>query len=162
SDEQLKTKVVVLGDEVREALFGKQDGIGEYVRIGKHAYRVIGVLAKKGNSPFGEDQDDRVLMPIGSHRARVAPMPPGRVMTLMASATSELTSDRAVEQVTSILRQRHRILPEAEPDFVVRNPLELMRLATKVLDTLTALLAAIAAVALLVGGVGVMNIMLVS
>jgi putative ABC transport system permease protein len=162
SDEQLKTKVVVLGEAVREALFGNQDGVGQYVRIGRYAYRVIGVLAKKGNSPFGEDQDDRVLMPIGSHRARVAPMPPGRVMTLMASATSELTADRAVEQITSIMRQRHHIQPEAEPDFVVRNPLELRRMLEKIFDTLTLLLSGIAAVALLVGGVGVMNIMLVS
>jgi putative ABC transport system permease protein len=162
NDEQLKTKVVVLGEDVREALFGNQDGVGQYVRIGRHAYRVIGVLAKKGNSPFGENQDDRVLMPIGSHRARVSPMPPGRVGILMASATSELTADRAVRQITAILRQRHHIQPEAEPDFVVRNPLELMRLAERVLDTLTALLSAIAGVALLVGGVGVMNIMLVS
>ncbi len=162
SDEQLKTKVVILGDAVREALFGNQDGVGQYVRIGKHAYRVIGVLAKKGNSPFGEDQDDRVMMPIGSHRARVLHMPPGRVMTLMASATSELTADRAVNQIDSILRQRHRIQPEAEPDFVVRNPLELRRTLERIFDTLTLLLSAIAGVALLVGGVGVMNIMLVS
>ncbi|APR85198.1 Macrolide export ATP-binding/permease protein MacB [Minicystis rosea] len=162
TDEQLKTKVVVLGETTREALFGNQDAVGQYVRIGRHAYRVIGVLAKKGNSPFGEDQDDRVLMPIGSHRARVFPMPPGRVMTLMASATSELTADRAVEQITSILRQRHRILPEAEPDFVVRNPLEIRRTLERVFDTLTVLLSGIAGIALLVGGVGVMNIMLVS
>ena len=162
SDEQLKTKVVVLGDAVRESLFGNQDGIGQYVRIGRHAYRVIGVLVKKGNSPFGEDQDDRLLMPIGSHRARIAPMPPGRVFSLMASATSELTSDRAVQQITSILRQRHHIMPDAEPDFVVRNPLELRRTLERIFDTLTVLLSAIAGVALLVGGVGVMNIMLVS
>jgi putative ABC transport system permease protein len=162
TDEQLKAKVVVLGDAVREALFGNQDGVGQYVRIGRYAYRVVGVLEKKGNSPFGEDQDDRVLMPIGSHRARVYPMPPGRVMTLMASATSELTADRAVEQITSILRQRHHTLPDAEPDFVVRNPLELRRTLERVFDTLTLLLSAIAGVALLVGGVGVMNIMLVS
>jgi putative ABC transport system permease protein len=162
SDEQLKTKVVVLGDAVREALFGNQDGVGQYVRIGKHAYRVIGVLAKKGNSPFGEDQDDRLMMPIGSHRARVLPMPPGRVMTLMASATSELTADRATKQIDSILRQRHKIQPEAEADYVVRNPLELRRTLERIFDTLTLLLSAIAGVALLVGGVGVMNIMLVS
>jgi putative ABC transport system permease protein len=162
TDEQLKAKVVVLGDAVREALFGNQDGVGQYVRIGRYAYRVVGVLEKKGNSPFGEDQDDRVLMPIGSHRARVYPMPPGRVMTLMASATSELTADRAVEQITSILRQRHHTQPDAEPDFVVRNPLELRRTLERVFDTLTLLLSAIAGVALLVGGVGVMNIMLVS
>jgi putative ABC transport system permease protein len=162
TDEQLKTKVVVLGDAVRDAVFGSADPIGQYVRIGRYAYRVVGVLVKKGNSPFGEDQDDRVLMPIGSHRARVAPMPPGRVQTLMASATSELTTTRAVEQITSILKQRHRILPEAEPDFVVRSPLELIRTLEKIFDTLTVLLGLIAGVALLVGGVGVMNIMLVS
>jgi putative ABC transport system permease protein len=162
SDEQLKTKVVVLGEAVREALFGNQDAVGQYVRIGRYAYRVIGVLVKKGNSPFGEDQDDRLLMPVGSHRARIAPMPPGRVTALLASATSEQTSDRAAQQILSILRQRHHILPDAEPDFVVRNPLELRRSLEKIFDTLTLLLSAIAGVALLVGGVGVMNIMLVS
>jgi putative ABC transport system permease protein len=162
SDEQLKAKVVVLGDAVREALFGNQDGIGQYVRIGRYAYRVVGVLTKKGNSPFGEDQDDRLLMPMGSHRARIAPMPPGRVGSLIAAATSELTLDRSLDQVTSILKQRHHIQPEAEPDFVVRSPLELRRTLETIFDTLTLLLGAIAGVALLVGGVGVMNIMLVS
>jgi putative ABC transport system permease protein len=162
NDELLKTKVCVLGEVVSEALFGNQDAVGQYVRMGRYAYRVVGVLARKGNSPFGEDQDDRVLMPIGSHRARIAPMPPGRVMTLMASATSELTTERALQQVTAILRQRHHIQPEAEPDFVVRSPAELQRTLEKIFDTLTVLLSAIAGVALLVGGVGVMNIMLVS
>jgi putative ABC transport system permease protein len=162
TDEQLKTKVVVLGDAVRESLFGNQDGIGQYVRIGRYAYRVLGVLAKKGNSPFGEDQDDRLLMPLSSLRARVAPMPPGRVGTLIASATTELAIDRALDQATSILRQRHHILQDAEPDFAVRSPLELRRTLEKIFDVLTLLLSAIAAVALLVGGVGVMNIMLVS
>jgi putative ABC transport system permease protein len=80
----------------------------------------------------------------------------------MASASSELTADRAVQQITSILRQRHRIAVDAEPDFVVRNPLELRRSLERIFDTLTVLLSAIAGVALIVGGVGVMNIMLVS
>ncbi len=162
TDEQLKTKVVVLGDAVREALFGNQDGIGQYVRIGRYAYRVVGVLVKKGNSPFGEDQDDRLLMPLGSLRARIAPMAPGRVGSLIASATSELAIDRALAQADSILRQRHHIQPDAEPDFAVRSPLELRRILEKIFDVLTLVLSAIAAVALLVGGVGVMNIMLVS
>jgi putative ABC transport system permease protein len=162
SDEQLKTKVCVIGEAVREALFGTTEAVGQYVRIGRYPYRIIGVLAKKGNSPFGEDQDDRLLMPIGSFRARVLPMPPGRVMTLMASASSELTADRAVMQITEILRQRHHIQPDDENDFAVRNPLELRRSLEKIFDTLTVLLSAIAGVSLLVGGVGVMNIMLVS
>ena len=162
SDEQLKTKVCVIGEAVREALFGTTEAVGQYVRIGRYPYRIVGVLAKKGNSPFGEDQDDRLLMPIGSFRARVLPMPPGRVMTLMASASSELTADRAVAQITDILRQRHHIQPDDESDFAVRNPLELRRSLEKIFDTLTVLLSAIAGVSLLVGGVGVMNIMLVS
>jgi putative ABC transport system permease protein len=163
TDEQLKTKVVVIGDAVREQLFGRAGvAVGQYLRIGRHPYRVIGVLTKKGNSPFGEDQDDRLLMPIGSFRARVFPMPPGRVGSLMASASSELTNDRAVQQITEILRQRHRIGPGEESDFVVRSPLELRRTLEQIFDTLTVLLSAIAAVSLLVGGVGVMNIMLVS
>jgi putative ABC transport system permease protein len=162
-DEQLKTKVCVIGDAVAVALFGTQDPVGQYVRIGRHPYRVVGVLAKKGNSPFGEDQDDRLLMPVGSFRARVFRMPPGRVMTLMASATSELTADRAVVQITNVLRQRHHIVnPEDDSDFVVRNPLELRRTLETIFNTLTVLLSAIAGVSLLVGGVGVMNIMLVS
>ena len=163
SDEQLKTKVCVIGEAVRQALFGDTgDAMGQYVRIGRYPYRIIGVLAKKGNSPFGEDQDDRLLMPIGSFRARVLPMPPGRVMTLMASASSELTADRAVAQITEILRQRHHIQPDDESDFAVRNPLELRRIVETTANTLTVLLSAIAGVSLLVGGVGVMNIMLVS
>jgi putative ABC transport system permease protein len=83
-------------------------------------------------------------------------------MTLMASATSELTASRAVDQITSILKQRHHIAQEAEGDFVVRSPFELLRTLEKIFDTLTVLLSLIAGVALLVGGVGVMNIMLVS
>jgi putative ABC transport system permease protein len=162
TDEQLKTKVVILGEAVREALYGNQDPVGQYVRIGRYAYRVLGVLEKKGNSPFGEDQDDRILMPVGSHRARIAPMPPGRVGSLIAAATSELTMDRAMEQATNILKQRHHLIPEAEPDFVVRSPLELRRTLEKIFDALTLLLSFVASVALLVGGVGVMNIMLVS
>jgi putative ABC transport system permease protein len=162
SDEQLKSKVCVIGEAVHEALFGTQDAVGQYVRIGHYPYRIVGVLAKKGNSPFGEDQDDRLLMPIGSFRARVLPMPPGRVMTLMASASSELTADRAVQQITDILRQRHHIQGEEDSDFVVRNPLELRRSAEKLANGLTAFLIVVAAISLLVGGVGVMNIMLVS
>jgi putative ABC transport system permease protein len=164
NDEQLKTKVCVIGDAVKEALFpgGGIDPIGQFVRIGAYAYRIVGVLVKKGNSPFGDDQDDRLLMPIGSFRARVFPMPPGRVMTLMASATSEQTIDRAQSQIDSILRQRHKIATGFEPDFAMRSPLELRRSLETIFNTLTLLLSAIAGVSLLVGGVGVMNIMLVS
>jgi len=162
ADEQLKSKVCVIGDAVRENLFGDSDPIGQYIRIGKHPFRVIGVLAKKGQSPFGEDQDDRLLMPAGSFRARVMPGPPGHVNMLIASASSDRTVDRAVQQIEQILRQRHRIDPDDDPDFQIRTQAEFRKSQEAVFDTLTVLLSSIAAVSLLVGGIGVMNIMLVS
>ena len=162
SDEQLKAKVVVLGDTVRENLFGTQESMGQYVRIGRYPYRVIGVLERKGQSPFGEDQDDRVIMPSGSFRARVLPSGPGRVHMLLASASDERTVDRATAQIEEILRQRHGIVPEDEADFGIRIQAEFRRSQEAIFDVLTALLSSIAAVSLLVGGIGVMNIMLVS
>ncbi|MGK4002005.1 ABC transporter permease [Sorangium sp. So ce1036] len=162
ADEQLKTKVCVIGETVRENLFGAGEAVGQYIRIGKHPFRVIGVLTKKGQSPFGEDQDDRLLMPIGSFRSRVVPSAPGKVQMLIAAATSELTVDRAVAQIEGILRQRHEIAPEDEPDFVIRTQAEFRASQEQILGTLTMLLSSIAAVSLLVGGIGVMNIMLVS
>ena len=162
SDEQLKAKVCVIGDTVRENLFGSGEAMGQYVRIGKHPFRVIGLLTKKGQSPFGEDQDDRILMPIGSFRARVMLGPPGKVQMLVASATTELTVERASRQIEQILRQRHEIDPDDEPDFVIRTQAEFRKSQEAIFDTLTVLLSSIAAVSLLVGGIGVMNIMLVS
>ncbi|MBK8252836.1 MAG: ABC transporter permease [Polyangiaceae bacterium] len=162
TDELLKAKVCVIGDTVRENLFGNTDAVGKYVRIGRYPYRVIGVLAKKGQSPFGEDQDDRLLMPIGSFRARVLPTSPGRIQMLMASATDERTVDRAVQQIELILRQRHNVDPDDEPDFVIRTQAEFRKSQEQIFDSLQVLLSSIAAVSLLVGGIGVMNIMLVS
>jgi putative ABC transport system permease protein len=101
-------------------------------------------------------------MPLSSFRARVTPSAPGRIQMFMASANSELTVERAVSQIEGILRQRHRIDPEDEPDFVVRTQQEFRKSQEQIFDTLTVLLASIAAVSLLVGGIGVMNIMLVS
>jgi putative ABC transport system permease protein len=162
SEELLKAKVCIIGETVREKLFGAGDPIGQYVRIGRYPYRVVGLLTKKGQSPFGEDQDDRVILPLGSYRARIQPSAPGRVQLLIASATNERTVDRAVSQAEEILRQRHRIGPDEEPDFVIRTQAEFRRSFEQILGTLSALLSSIAAVSLLVGGIGVMNIMLVS
>ncbi len=162
SEELLKAKVCVVGEVVRKKLFGTGDAVGQYVRIGRHPYRIVGVLTEKGQSPFGEDQDDRILMPMGSYRARVQPSAPGRVQMLMASAKDERTIDRAVTQIDSILRQRHKIGPEDEPDFLVRTQSELRKTFEGITGTLTLLLSSIAAISLIVGGIGVMNIMLVS
>ncbi len=162
SDELLKTKVCVVGQTVAEKLFGSDDPVGRVVRIGRAPYRIVGVLAPKGNSPFGEDQDDRIMMPIGSFRARVMHTSPGRVDMFMASATSEMTTSRAQEQVISILRQRHRIAEGKDPDFSVNTQAEFRQAQQAIAEVLSALLLSVAAVSLVVGGIGVMNIMLVS
>lgn len=162
SEELLKAKVCVIGEVVREKLFGKQDPIGQYVRIGRYPYRIVGVLAEKGQSPGGDDQDDRLIMPIGSYRARVQKAPPGRAQMLIASAKDEKLVDRAVSQIDSILRQRHRIGPEAEPDFGVRTQSEIRKQFEGIAVVLTAVLSIVAGISLFIGGIGVMNIMLVS
>ena len=162
SDETVKTKVCVIGQTVAEKLFGPLDPVGRTIRIGSHPFRIIGTLEPKGNSPFGEDQDDRILMPVGSFRGRVMRTAPGRVDMLMASASSEETTSRARAQITSILRQRHRIPDDREADFSVNTQSEFREAQRAITDVLSALLLSVAAVSLVVGGIGVMNIMLVS
>ncbi|MCL2723134.1 MAG: ABC transporter permease [Polyangiaceae bacterium] len=162
SDESMKTKVCVLGQTVAEKLFGTGDPIGRTVRIGRAPFRVIGVLEPKGTSAFGDDQDDRVLMPIGSFRARVMHTAPERTDMLMASSTSELTTARAQAEITSLLRQRHRIAEGKDADFKVNTQAEFRQAQEAITRVLSALLLAVAGVSLVVGGIGVMNIMLVS
>ncbi|HEY3593747.1 MAG TPA: ABC transporter permease [Polyangiaceae bacterium] len=161
-DEHVKAKVCLLGSTVKENLFGSEDAVGQIVRVGRYPFRVLGVLARKGQLPGGEDQDDRLVMPAGTFRSRILPTAPGRVHTLLVSASDRLTVGRASAQIESILRQRHRIAPEDEPDFGVRTQAEFLKTQEQIFDTLKALLVGIAMVALGVGGIGVMNIMLVS
>jgi putative ABC transport system permease protein len=162
SDELVKTKVCVIGKTVSDKLFGSADPVGRTIRIGRYPFRIIGTLEPKGNSPFGDDQDDRIMMPIGSFRGRVMRTSPGRVDMLMASASSEETTSRAQEQVTSILRQRHRIGEGKDSDFKVNTQSEFRQTQEGIASVLSALLLSVAAVSLVVGGIGVMNIMLVS
>jgi putative ABC transport system permease protein len=162
TDELLKTKVCVVGQTVATALFGTDDPIGQTIRVGRSPYRVVGLLESRGNSTFGDDQDDRIMMPIGSFRARVMHTSPGRADQIMVSATSEATTSRAVEQITAILRQRHKIAPDRDADFVVNTQAEFLETTRTVSTALSTLLLAVAAISLVVGGVGVMNIMLVS
>jgi putative ABC transport system permease protein len=162
SDEALKSKVCLLGTTVKKNLFGDVDPIGRYIRVDRYNYRVIGVLESKGQAPIGGDQDDVVVMPIGSMRARIFRTPPGFAGALMMSATSPDTNDRAVTQIESILRQRHHIAEGREPDFAIRTQKEFLALQQTVYGALTALLTLVAGVALFIGGIGVMNIMLVS
>jgi putative ABC transport system permease protein len=162
TDELVKTKVCVLGPTVATTLFGDQEPVGRVIRIGRAPYRVIGVTKGRGTSLFGEDQDDRIFMPIGSMRARVLPTAPGRVDMLMAASTSEDTTQRASKQIEEILRQRHRIRPGGDNDFKVNAQADLQEAQKSITDQLFRLLVGVSLVSLLVGGIGVMNIMLVS
>jgi putative ABC transport system permease protein len=161
-DEATKAKVILLGQTVAKNLFGADDPIGRTVRIGRYPYRVTGVLGPKGETPFGADQDDVVLMPSTSFRARVVHTTPNFAGAIMASATSSTTTDRAVEQIDAILRQRHRIDGDREPDFTIRTQKEFAAMKDRISAALSVLLVFVAAVSLVVGGIGVMNIMLVS
>ncbi|HXX66366.1 MAG TPA: ABC transporter permease [Polyangiaceae bacterium] len=161
-DEATRAKVVVLGKTVAGILFDREDPVGQTVRIGRYPYRVLGVLAEKGETPFGADQDDVILMPATSFRARVMRTPPGFAGALMASATSAETTDGAVRQIEAILRQRHRIDPTRQPDFTIRTQKEFAAMKDRISNVLSLLLLFVAAVSLVVGGIGVMNIMLVS
>ena len=163
ASESVGEKVVLVGKTTANDLFGTLDPIGRTIRVGKYPYQVIGLLEEKGNSPFGEDQDQIVLMPITTLRTHVlVSARPGDVQGLMLSATSEETTGRALKQATEILRQRHRIAEGEEDDFVVRTQAELQSLQQGIFGALSLLLVAIAGISLLVGGIGVMNIMLVS
>jgi putative ABC transport system permease protein len=161
SDELLKTKVCVIGQTVATKLFGNEDPVGRTIRIGRSPYRVVGLLTPRGTSTFGDDEDDRIMMPAGSFRARVVHTPPGRADQLMFSATSPATVDRAVEQIRTILRQRHHLEPGRD-DFEVRTQADMRAKTDAIFATLSLLGIGVAGISLLVGGVGVMNIMLVS
>ncbi len=158
------SKVVVLGQTVAEHLFGAAaDPVGQSLRIGKTPFIVIGVLARKGQSPTGQDYDDVVLVPVTTFARNVQ----GGVskyitgMIFVQSVSAEATP-RALVDVSALLRDRHRLSVNAEDDFSIRNLNEIAGAQQQGTETITTLLASVAAVSLLVGGIGIMNIMLVS
>lgn len=161
-DVATKAKVVLVGTTVVENLFGAVDPVGRQLRIGRHSYRVVGELASKGQSPFGTDQDDRLVMPIGSWFARVAPSATQQVQIIMGQAKDESVVEQAERQVADIMRQAHKIPPGEEDDFMIRSQKQFQETQDNVADVISLLLLSVAAIALFVGGVGVMNIMLVS
>ena len=161
TDELLKTKVCLVGRTVATSLFGNEDPVGHTIRIGRSPYTIIGELAPRGTSLVGDDQDDRVLMPIGSFRARVMHTAPGRADQLIISATGDNTVNRAKAEIESILRERHHCEPGRD-DFQVASQAEFRAATGSILGALSSLLLGIAAISLLVGGIGVMNIMLVT
>ncbi|MDP1631508.1 MAG: ABC transporter permease [Caulobacter sp.] len=158
-------KVIVIGPSVATALFGENvDAVGKRIRVGSVPFEVIGVLTSRGQSGFGQDQDDIVLGPLQAVRSRVV----GRrvqgdnVQTIYVKGASADDMDRLQEDVSNLLRQRHRIRAGADDDFSVQNMASIMEAMQASVKTFTSLLAAVAAVSLVVGGVGIMNIMLVA
>jgi putative ABC transport system permease protein len=164
SDIEGGTKVVVLGQTVVENLFGASaDPVGQTVRIKKIPFQIVGVLARKGQSAMGQDSDDAVYMPYTTFQAKIQgglqKFIPG---SIMVSAASSDDLPRAQKQIGNLLRDRHHIGIGADDDFSIRNLTEMASAQQEGVNTLTTLLALIAAVSLLVGGIGIMNIMLVS
>jgi len=157
------TKVCILGQTVVDNLFGGIDPVGQIVRIKKVPFTVIGVLEPKGQSIMGQDQDDVIYIPLTTAQKKiVATHVPGMVRSIMVKARSADDMTLAEKQVTELLRQRHRGAPSKEDDFTVRNLSQMMQVAEQSARVMTILLGAIASISLLIGGIGIMNIMLVS
>lgn len=157
-------KVVVIGPTIARELWGEADPIGRRLRVRSVPFEVIGVLESKGQSSFGQDQDDIVLGPLPAVRSRIV----GRrvqgdnVQTIYVKAASDDVLDRVQEDVSNVLRVQHRIRPGDADDFSTQNMASILQASQAAVATFTILLAAVAAVSLLVGGVGIMNIMLVA
>ncbi len=165
NEEDVKSaaKVVLLGQTVVDNLFGGIDPIDQVVRIRKIPFKVIGVMSVKGQSMVGQDQDDIAYIPITTGQKRLFRTSfPGMVRQIMVKARTLADMPAAEEQITQLLRQRHRIGLNKEDDFTVRNLTQMMDAAEQSTKVMTILLGAIASISLLVGGIGIMNIMLVS
>ncbi len=158
------TKVVVLGGTVADKLFGPSSNpVGQTVRIQNAPFSVVGVLAKKGQSPMGQDYDDTVFIPVSTYVAKIQ-KGVGKFLqgTIFIEAVSSAATPRAEQDVRELLRQRHRLAQGVDDDFSLRNLSEIAGAQQEGTKTMTTLLASVAAVSLLVGGIGIMNIMLVS
>lgn len=156
-------KVCLLGQTVAQELFGGVNPVGKMVRIRNIPFTVIGVLESKGQTMTGQDQDDLIYVPITTAQRRLFGTAfPGMVQFIMVKARNVRVLDQAEIEITLLLRQRHRIGPNQEDDFTVRNLTQMLEIADTLTKVMTILLGSIASISLLVGGIGIMNIMLVS
>ncbi|MBI5867516.1 MAG: ABC transporter permease [candidate division Zixibacteria bacterium] len=153
-------KVCVLGKTVADNLFPDASPVGQTIRIRSVPFKVVGVLKAKGQNAMGQDQDDIILAPYTTVARRLSWWP--NLRQILVSATSSSGIAAAQSQITELLRMRHKIAPYDADDFTIRNQADLATAATATTDILTYLLASVAGVSLLVGGIGIMNIMLVS
>ncbi len=159
-DVDYAAKVCVLGQTVVTTLFGEDDPVGQTIRVQKIPCKVIGVLALKGQSPIGQDQDDFVLMPFTTVQKKVKGI--SWLDDIMCSAVSPAAIAPAEDEIAALLRQRHHLVGDREDDFNLRHPADIAQAGAETQRTMTLLLASIASVALVVAGIGIMNIMLVS
>jgi putative ABC transport system permease protein len=150
-------KSAVIGKTVADQLFPNEDPLGQTLRIRNIPFKIVGILRAKGFNLFGQDQDDIVIIPYTSHMRRITSRT--FVNSILVQASSDKTIDQVQSEISDVLLARHRT---REPDFTVRNQVELMQAVTETSRSMRFLLAGVAAVSLIVGGIGIMNIMLVS
>ena len=162
ADVRSASRVIVLGKTVAEKLFAGVDPIGETIRVRNLPFRVVGVLAAKGQSMVGQDQDDTAVMPYSTVQRKLLGQQIPSINQAMVSAVSQQATTITQQQITSLLRQRHKIAQGEADDFLVRNMTDAAQTFTQLTTIMTLLLGSIAAISLVVGGIGIMNIMLVS
>ena len=163
SDIRSATRVALIGQTVAQNLFGEEDPVGKTIRIRNSPYVVLGVLAGKGQSLDGRDQDDTVIVPVTTAQRKLfGSQFVGTVRFIMVQAESADTMPTVEKSINELLRQRHRIREGADNDFSVRNLTAMANTAAETAQVMSLMLGAIASVSLLVGGIGIMNIMLVS
>lgn len=159
-DVEARNRVAVIGSTVAGNLFGNGNPVGQNIRINNAPFKVIGVLESKGQSAGGQDQDDIVIIPLTTAQERL--MGITYIQAISVQAASADVIDQVQDSITGLLRSRHRITPDKPDDFTVRNLASVMATAQETTSTITMLLGSIAAISLVVGGIGIMNIMLVS
>ncbi len=162
NDVRSAARVVVLGNTVAENLFTGVEPIGQTIRIRNLPFRVVGILSARGQSGMGQDQDDTVIMPYTAAQKKLLGQSIPRISQVMLRAVTPNATAVAEKLITDLLRQRHNIVPPREDDFSVRNLSDIAETAEQTGLVMTLLLGSIAAISLLVGGIGIMNIMLVS
>ncbi len=162
-DDRHANKVCLLGKTIVDNLFAGVDPVGQIIRIKKIPFTVIGVLGSKGQTMTGQDQDDLIYVPISTAQKKLFRVVfPGMIQFVMVKGRSMESLEDAEQQIKDLLRQRHRIGTHQENDFTVRNLTQMMQTAVNIARIMTLLLGAVASISLLVGGIGIMNIMLVS
>ncbi|MHB8653553.1 MAG: ABC transporter permease [Terriglobia bacterium] len=152
--------VCLVGLTVVQNLFGDEDPLGKIIRVQNLPFRVVGVLVSKGQSPFGQDEDDTIIMPYTTVQKKIAGI--SWLNFITTSASSQESIRPAELQIASLIRERHHLRPDEDDDFIIRSPTDLAETQAQSGRIMTLLLASIASVSLLVGGIGIMNIMLVS